>query len=186
MRLRAAILIAIATTALFGCPGRNGAGPADPTDADSRALVEVFFMSQCPYSAKLMQFLPDVIADLEGGAELVAHAVVDRRDDGEYSAMHGAQELFGNVLTLCAAAHAPDDVARAAFLKCISTNIAAVPFGWEDCASLASVPVEPVTSWSTRPRNVRPDAPCSYISSLRSSKGSVNQLAWPSRRFDIG
>ena len=41
-------------------------------------------------------------------------------------------------------------------------------------------------TWSTRPANFRPLAPWAYISSLRSSYGSVNQLLTSPRRFDIG
>ncbi len=144
MRLHASTLLVVAAGVLSGCPGRGVPGPATPADGPHRARIEVFFMSQCPHSAKLMSFLPDVLAPMAGSTDLVLHAVVDRRDDGEYGAMHGPQELFGNVISLCAAAHAPDDLAKAAFMKCMASHIATMPFGWEDCASHASIPVEPI------------------------------------------
>jgi len=144
MRLHVVVSLVVVAGILYGCPGRNGSGPRTPEAGPHKAHVEVFFMSQCTYSAQLMQFLPDVITELEGRTELELHAVVDKLDDGEFKAMHGAQELFGNVLSLCGAAHAPDDVARAAFMRCMSASIATVPFGWEDCAELASIPADPV------------------------------------------
>ncbi len=144
MRRHACIILVVAAAVLGGCPGRIGPGPATPPDGPPRAHVEIFFMSQCPYSAKLMDFLPDVIAPMAGSVDLELLAVVGRRDDGEYGAMHGPQELFGNVISLCSVANAPDDLAKAAFMKCMASHIATVPFGWEDCASLASIPVEPV------------------------------------------
>ena len=37
--------------------------------------------------------------------------------------------------------------------------------------SQSSIPVEPVMTWTMRPANFRPAAPCPNIISLRSSKG---------------
>jgi hypothetical protein len=144
MRLHASVLLVVAAVILCGCPGRNAAGPRTAEAGPHRAHVEVFFMSQCPYSSQLMQFLPDVIVDMDGKTELELLAVVDKMDDGEFKAMHGSQELFGNVLSLCSTVHAPDDISRAAFMRCMSASITTVPFGWEDCANVASIPVDQV------------------------------------------
>jgi hypothetical protein len=144
MRLHASVLLVVLAGILCGCPARNAAGPRTPETGPHRAHVEIFFMSQCTYSSQLMQFLPDVIADMEGSTDLELLAVVEKMDDGQYKAMHGSQELFGNMLSLCSTVHAPDDMARAAFMRCMSASITTVPFGWEDCATLASIPVDPV------------------------------------------
>ena len=144
MRHGTTIMVLALAASLAGCPGRTTGGPETPSGGPSGAHVEVFFMSQCPYSAKFMDFLPDVIATMEGSADLQLHAVISKREDGEYGAMHGPQELFGNAISLCAAAHAPDALAAASFMKCMGKHITTVPFGWEDCAANASIPVDPI------------------------------------------
>jgi len=130
--------------ALAGCPGRGAPPPGEPGEGPSKVLVEVYFMSQCPYSATVMKILPDVAGALHAEAEFDFHAVVKDVEGGEYAALHGPQELFGDLLALCAAESAPDDLATVAFMECFSRNIMTVPFGWEDCAEMASIPVMPV------------------------------------------
>lgn len=141
-RLRAAVVVAAAL--LAGCPGRTSAPPGVPQKGPAKARMEIFFMSQCPYSAKLMKILPGVIDRMDGRVEVTLHAVVHPLEGGEFSAMHGPQELFGNVLTMCASESAPSEMAKAEFAACLSSSISSVPFGWEDCAVEAGIALDPI------------------------------------------
>lgn len=144
MRLTAIPGVLLVALISAGCPTRNGTPPVAPDGPRPQAYMEIFFMSQCPYSAKLMKILPEIMAELDEVVELRLHAVVRRDEGGEFGAMHGSQELFGNLLEICAAAHAPDDLAKANFMACMSAHLATVPFGWEECAGDASIPTDPV------------------------------------------
>jgi len=114
---------------------------AASAQAKEKVTVELFVMSKCP-------FCPQVEKDLESVARVMGDAVVFSLDfvgaerEGRLTALHGEDEVKGNLIQICAKRHHPDNYMR--LIHCMNENQRSIPQGWEQCANRAGVSIEAI------------------------------------------
>jgi 2-hydroxychromene-2-carboxylate isomerase len=70
--------------------------------------LQLYVMSQCPYSAIVAQRLHDVLPTFGGAARLTVDYVGTVSPDGKLESMHGKKEVTGDLLQVCAMKHSAD------------------------------------------------------------------------------
>ncbi len=144
------ILFACLCTA---CGNRHGT--VRSPDGKGTVRIDVWFMSQCPYAGDMFMELPGAFEALGGAASLQIHAVLAKSPDGDgFSSLHGQGEVVADVLLLCAADVSGSPLATARFLSCIAARQMLLPFGWEECADEASIPLDPVKACTLGQRGI--------------------------------
>lgn len=137
-------LLLAAVLALPGCPGRLGGGSSTPESTSRPPVMQIFFMSQCPYSARFLMDLPRIVELVDGFVEIQLVALVGRDQEGGFVAKHGINELLGDTIMLCAAAHSTSAASTAELVSCMSETRTTIPLGWEDCALQAKMKLDPI------------------------------------------
>jgi hypothetical protein len=125
-------------------PAESASAPGGATEGSSSTIattekvhLELFIMSKCPFANKVLQALRPVVAGMGDNLDLDVRYIVGEADGG-FSSLHGAQELEGDLLHLCAR-----DVGTRQqwidFVFCLSENWREIPEGWEGCADRAGL-----------------------------------------------
>ena len=70
-----------------------------------RRQVDVFIMSQCPFAAKGVLAMKEVLANFPGKLRFNIHYIATLGQDGSFSALHGHSEVDENIRQLCAREH---------------------------------------------------------------------------------
>lgn len=127
------------TTAIFvvGCKKKQ---EGDKTGKEAEATapvegavdVELFVMSKCPYGVMAMDAITPAIEKLGGAANLKLEFIGQKKEDGSLDSMHGADEVEGNLVEICAAAQGTPKLLK--FLACYNKEWRQIPKGWEACA----------------------------------------------------
>jgi Gamma interferon inducible lysosomal thiol reductase (GILT) len=139
-------------TGLGGSSGRAGGaqdypGTATPSPtpatAPSQNAVELklYLMSKCPYAVQALDGVTRAMVGLPGAVKLkLDYIVTEDFTNGQFKALHGLDEVRGNILQLCVQHnHSPATFLK--FLSCQNRNWRQIPAGWEQCARDAGVPV---------------------------------------------
>ncbi|MBN2361549.1 MAG: hypothetical protein JXR83_19005, partial [Deltaproteobacteria bacterium] len=116
---------------IAACPPTKGGGAAAVKKSPDAVKVEFFVMSQCPFGVQVVNGVKEAYDKLGPEIDLVIDYIGDNKD-GNLNSMHGADEVLGDKLQLCAIKHAP---ARwMDFLVCQNKNMKEVTKNWESCA----------------------------------------------------
>jgi len=98
----------------------------------ARLPVRVFLMSKCPFAARGMARLTELMADFTPHVDLrLEYIAFDR--GGKLRSLHGAGEVAGDRLQLCVQEQHPVSTLLA-FVACQNRDFRAIPRGWEACA----------------------------------------------------
>jgi len=96
------------------------------------ALMEFFIMSQCPYGVQVVNAIAPVVEKLGPNMELKINYIGNKTPDGNFSSMHGDNEVKGDIIQLCAMKYFPNKYLN--FMVCQNKNYREVATNWEACA----------------------------------------------------
>ncbi|MCA9668478.1 MAG: hypothetical protein KC503_22960 [Myxococcales bacterium] len=102
--------------------------------AADHVRAELFVMSKCHFCKRAETGLLAVVEALGPRFDLQIHFVVTRGVTGAFRAMHGAGELRGNLLQLCAKRRRTPRATQLRFINCMSDDMRAIPANWRACA----------------------------------------------------
>jgi 2-hydroxychromene-2-carboxylate isomerase len=133
---------------LIGClallAGCNNGGASTAASAAATTVaksanavkLEFFVMSQCPYGVQVMNGVKDSVDKL--GPDLDFHFdFIGSNNNGALSSMHGADEVTGDIVQLCANKYAPAAVMT--MIACQNKAPKEVAHNWEGCAKEANI-----------------------------------------------
>ena len=112
-----------------------------PVQAKEQVTVELFIMSKCPFCVQVEKDLESVVRAM-GDTVVFSLDFVGAEKDGQLTALHGADEVKGNLIQICAMRHHPDRYMR--LIHCMNENQRRIPQGWEQCANQAGVSIEAI------------------------------------------
>ena len=112
-----------------------------PAQAKEKVTVELFVMSKCPFCVQVEKDLEAVVRAM-GGSVVFSLDFVGTERDGQLTALHGEDEVKGNLIQICAKRHHPGDYMR--LIHCMNENQRGIPEGWEQCANRVGVSIEAV------------------------------------------
>ncbi len=99
---------------------------------DKPAVLEFYIMSQCPYGVQVVNAIAPVVEKLGPNMTLKINYIGNKTPDGNFSSMHGENEVKGDIVQLCAMKHFPNKYMN--FLVCQNKNYREVATNWEACA----------------------------------------------------
>jgi 2-hydroxychromene-2-carboxylate isomerase len=95
-------------------------------------VVELFVMSQCPYGVQAEAAFAEPMAKLGADLDLRVEYIGDVLPGGGLGSMHGAKEVRGDMVQVCAMKHS---AAWFEFITCQNEDWKNVDTNWEACAS---------------------------------------------------
>jgi hypothetical protein len=123
-------------------PGTASPSPAPTTPPTANAVeLTLYVMSKCPFAVQAEDGVARAMVGLPGAVKLkLDYIVTEDLTTGQFKALHGLDEVRGNILQLCVQ-HNYGPAAFLKFLSCQNRNWRQIPAGWEQCARKAGVPV---------------------------------------------
>ena len=98
--------------------------------------LDLFMMSHCPFAAKALLSMPEVLRDLGPSVDLRVHYIGDRDAKGGFTSMHGAAEVDEDARQLCAAKHFAAKRTYLDYLVCRARDPRAP--AWQACTKPAT------------------------------------------------
>ena len=109
------------------------------TNADA-ATLELYVMSKCPFGVKALDALIPAAEKLGSALDLKVDYIGQKKPDGSFDSMHGAEEVEGDILHLCANAVAKEK--HFPFISCMNKDWRSAPKNWEACAKEVGLDIE--------------------------------------------
>lgn len=126
----------------------TGDGLADCDDAACRdsfvcrpevpGQVEMFVMSQCPFAGKAFLALNELWPSFQGTLTVKLH-FIGTDSGGKPGSMHGAGEVWGDILFQCVEREVRSDAKLVGFLACMAADLRNIEGRWKECAAKAGV-----------------------------------------------
>jgi predicted DsbA family dithiol-disulfide isomerase len=116
------------------------AGAVDGTKVNPGAVkVELFVMSQCPYGVQAEAAFKEVRAKFGGDIDFRVEFIGDQSPAGDLTAMHGPNEVKGNIAQICAMKLSPKWFE---FIECQNKNVKEVHTNWDACSKEVGIPTD--------------------------------------------
>jgi thiol-disulfide isomerase/thioredoxin len=125
-----------------------------PTYSGDKAVIEMYVMSQCPYGIQVVDAIIPVKEKLGNALDLRIDYIFYPREMyqgqetiycmDELCAMHGIDEIKGNIVQLCAMKYNPESYLK--MIACQNQQITAIPGNWESCAQTTGLNVAKIKS----------------------------------------
>jgi predicted DsbA family dithiol-disulfide isomerase len=130
--------------------------------------VDLHVMSQCPYGVQAENGFKEVVEKLGPDVDLELHFIGDNKN-GQLTSMHGAKEVKGDLVQICAMKHTPKwfDV-----VLCQNKNARQVDTNWEACAKQVGAPVEKIRACAEGPEGQKLLAASFEESKKKGARGS--------------
>jgi protein-disulfide isomerase len=97
-----------------------------------KARVEFYVMSKCPYGTQVEDAIKPVLDKLGSSVDFSIDFIADDKGDGTFQSLHGATEVSGNIVQLCAMKYDPQKYMD--MVVCMNKDAASIPNNWEKCA----------------------------------------------------
>ena len=146
-----------------------------PAEAREKVKLELYVMSKCPYGVQAEEGILPVLKKLRRHIDFQLEFIVTEKA-GRMTAMHGDDELLGNMQQLCARKLWPRRWAT--FLACQNESWRDIPEGWEECAKRARINRKRLRACFQGPRGKK----LQRLSMLRAR--AANAVGSPTIRID--
>lgn len=148
-----AVVAALAAMGLAACKpqgAQTSQGKAEVVAKNPGAVkAEFFVMSQCPFGVDVVNKVKEAVDKLGPDLDFKLEFIGSVGANGDLSSMHGADEVTGNMVQICAAKYAPAKYLD--MIVCQNKNMREVARNWEQCAKDAGLPVEQIRTCLTGP-----------------------------------
>ncbi|MGB9599125.1 MAG: thioredoxin domain-containing protein [Myxococcota bacterium] len=125
-----ALSLVVLTFMVFACTQQGGSNVRKVVDKP--AVFEMYIMSQCPYGVQVVNEIASVVEKLGPNMDLKINYIGNKTPDGNFSSMHGDNEVKGDMIQLCAMKYYPKNYLK--FMVCQNKNYRDVATNWEACA----------------------------------------------------
>lgn len=126
--------------------GEVAPGSAVKTVNEGAVPVELYVMSQCPYGVQAEDAFKDVVAKFGSDIDFKVEYIGDKGPDGKPTSMHGAPEVKGNLVQICAMKYSAKWFDM---VLCQNKNWRQVDTNWEACAKEQGMPVAEIGECAT-------------------------------------
>jgi hypothetical protein len=95
--------------------------------------LDLYMMGRCPYAAKAVVALKDVLADFDkknNSLDLSIHFIGRTEKDGSFWSMHGSDEVADDLRDVCAIQHYPQNRRYLDYMACRAADLKA---DWKTC-----------------------------------------------------
>jgi len=117
-----------------------GMRPANP----GAVRFDLHVMSQCPYGVQAENAMKDVVAKFGQDLDLHVEYIGQKSPTGDLGSMHGPNEVKGDLLQLCAMAHAPAKWFD--FVLCQNESSKEVATNWDACSKKLGIAGDPISA----------------------------------------
>ncbi len=125
-----------ALAALAACKPKEGGSSTPAADGRERVQLAFHVMSQCPFGVQVENGIKPVLDQLGSAVDFKLFFIGDEAA-GELASMHGAKEVKGDLLQVCAMKVAPDRFMDVVI--CMDKDSKAIPGNFDACAAEAKV-----------------------------------------------
>ncbi|MBW2736477.1 MAG: hypothetical protein JRH20_29165 [Deltaproteobacteria bacterium] len=115
--------------------------PAGELSAGPKVPLQIYIMSKCPYGVTAMQGISKLLQEIGPRVDFSADYIVTKKQDGTLEALHGVEEVKGNIVQLCARDLHPRQSQWLPFFDCVNATWRSIPGNWEQCATHAQLNV---------------------------------------------
>lgn len=105
--------------------------------------VDLFVMSQCPYGVQAVNGFKDAVAGLGADLDLHVNYIGQTSPNGDLTAMHGPNEVAGNMAQVCAMQYSAKWFD---FILCQNKNYKDVASNWVACGEEVGIPADKMKS----------------------------------------
>lgn len=130
------LVVAVAAVALAGCKEKVG-GEAEKATAAATSGEKVKFtmhvMSQCPFGVQVENGFAPVLKKMGDHIDFAIEFIGDEPTPGQFTAMHGENEVKGNILHLCTIKHEPQKFMD--LIVCMNKDMRQIPNNFDACAT---------------------------------------------------
>lgn len=134
------LVVAVAAVALAGCKEKVG-GEAEKATAAATSGEKVKFtmhvMSQCPFGVQVENGFAPVLKKMGDHIDFAIEFIGDEPTPGQFTAMHGENEVKGNILHLCTIKHEPKKFMD--LIVCMNKDMRQIPNNFDACATETQV-----------------------------------------------
>jgi predicted DsbA family dithiol-disulfide isomerase len=103
----------------------------------TKAKVEFYVMSQCPYGTQVEDAIYPVLQKIGGAVDFQLNFIVRETSPGVFESLHGAKEVAGDIAQLCVNSYYPAKLMD--FVVCQNKDAANVDTNWESCGKSLGV-----------------------------------------------
>ncbi|MDD5309034.1 MAG: GILT family protein [Deltaproteobacteria bacterium] len=136
-RLSMLAVLALGVALAMGCGQKKDEGAGKAGEVGTKVKLDFHIMSKCPFGVKVLEAIIPVLEKMGPNVDFNVY-YIGKEQNGEFTSMHGEQEVKGNILQLCAR-DVGDFDGWLAFVKCQIQDWRKIPDGWEDCAKKAKL-----------------------------------------------
>lgn len=188
------VALALAAAVLACKPQSKSPAPGQPEGtapvarSPDAVKLEFFVMSQCPYGVQVVNGVKDAADKMGPNLDLTIDFIGDIQPDGSLGAMHGPDEVAGNMVQACALKHAPAKALD--MMVCQNKEMKKVHVNWEPCAQELRMPVEALRTCLTGPEGKELLTASYQRAKARNASGSptmfLNGQPYQGSRFPSG
>jgi hypothetical protein len=132
------LLLPATLIVLLSC---SGAEVRDWKVPEGRVSFQLYIMSKCPYAAQVLKNLEPVLTDFGPWVDFRMEFIGTEKN-GSLTALHGEQEVKGNLVYACAQHVLPEKRRYYALVSCMNATWRQIPDIWEQCAAQVLSPDE--------------------------------------------
>lgn len=140
------IIIVVILTLVIILLLRKPFSETNTTYTGNKVKVEFYVMSQCPYGTQVENAIAPVLENMGDAIDFHLDYIVTETAPGVFQSLHGAKEVTGNIVQLCAAKYYPKDYQYMKMIVCQNNDAANVDTNWEACARQNGMDVEKLRS----------------------------------------
>ena len=134
------VLLLSSITVFAGCSYNGASTSALPAH---KASLEFYVMSKCPYGVQVEKAIGPVKQQL-GDAFTLSIDFIGKGEPGDFTSMHGPEEITGDIAQLCVGSQAPDKMLEV--VLCMDEDPKQVATNWKECSEKNGVDVGAVES----------------------------------------
>jgi predicted DsbA family dithiol-disulfide isomerase len=121
---------------LSGAPNQGYTG--------TKAKVEFYVMSQCPYGTQVEEAIYPVLQKLGNAVDFQLNFIAKEASPGVFQSLHGAKEVQGDIAQLCVNSYYPAKLMD--FIICQNKDVSNLDKNWESCGKSLGMDTAKISS----------------------------------------
>lgn len=127
----------ISAGAIIASNGTQDSSGSNTPSQYGTVKLEFYVMSQCPYGTQVEDAIAPVLKSLGNSVAFSLNFIGGETSPGVFNSLHGANEVEGDKIQLCAAKISPDKYVD--FIVCQNKEASKLTTNWESCAAQTGI-----------------------------------------------
>ena len=119
------------------------------SETSEKVKVRLYVMSMCPFGAMAQKNMAQIIDEMGAFIDFKQEIIASEREPGEFSSLHGPDEISGDIIQLCAQKYYGKNYQFMDFVVCMAENYKKIPSNWEECAKVTNLDSSLISSCFT-------------------------------------